>query len=173
MDKQQKRHQSLILLSREHQLALLLCLRLHRGLPEHDRDLDWLILKSRQVVEFFGQDLTLHFRAEEQFLFPAMRSMSGTEEILADVMSDHRKLEELVSALVSLNQETVNANEVLGVLARTILEFADELEAHIRKEERVLFPIYEKQVSGETAARIESDILSMIGDASQPRIADW
>jgi len=51
----------------------------------------------------------------------------------------------------------------------TLKEFADALEAHVRKEERELFPIYEQQASRETTARVERAILSLIGSASQPR----
>jgi hemerythrin-like domain-containing protein len=49
------------------------------------------------------------------------------------------------------------------------MEFADTLEAHIRKEERELFPIYEQQASPETIVRVERAIFSLIGSATQPR----
>jgi len=48
-----RRHDSLIPLSREHQYALMLCLRIHRGLIEHDRDANWLVVKAWQAVRFF------------------------------------------------------------------------------------------------------------------------
>jgi len=54
-------------------------------------------------------------------------------------------------------------------IASRIKEFADSLEAHIRKEERELFPIYEDQASPETIARVQRAIFSRIGSAAKPR----
>lgn len=54
-------------------------------------------------------------------------------------------------------------------LATTLKEFADTLEADIRKEERELFPIYEQQAPPETMFRVEQAILTVIGSAAQPR----
>jgi len=59
--------------------------------------------------------------------------------------------------------------QAVGSLAATLKEFADALEAHIRKEERKLFPIYEQQASPETSSRVEREIFGLIGAAAQPR----
>jgi hemerythrin-like domain-containing protein len=48
-------------------------------------------------------------------------------------------------------------------------EFADLLEAHIRKEERELFPLYEKQMSPAMAAEVGREVKNIIGNAMQPR----
>jgi hemerythrin-like domain-containing protein len=48
-------------------------------------------------------------------------------------------------------------------------EFADLLEAHIRKEERALFPLYERLVSAEVAAEVGRAVKDIIGDATQSR----
>jgi hemerythrin-like domain-containing protein len=155
-----RRDDSLIPLSREHQYALMLCLRIHRGLIEHDTDSKWLQMKADQAVCFFEGELAAHFQAEEEVLFPAMRELSGASRIINELLAEHGQMRWLIDQLRQIE---------LSSLASTLKEFADFLEAHIRKEERELFPIYEQQASPETIVRVERAIFSLIGSASQPR----
>jgi iron-sulfur cluster repair protein YtfE (RIC family) len=155
-----RRHDSLIPLSREHQYALMLCLRIHRGLIEHDLDTKWLQMKAGQTVSFFEGELAAHFQAEEEVLFPPMRDLSGASRIIDELLAEHEQMRLLIDQLRQIE---------LSSLASTLKEFADTLEAHIRKEERELFPIYEQQASPEVIFLVERDILSLIGSASQPR----
>lgn len=155
-----RRHDSLIPLSREHQYALMLCLRIRRGLIEHDTDADWLQMKAGNAVRFFEGELVTHFRAEEESLFPAMRDLSGASQIIDELLAEHEQMRRLIDQL--------RKTELIS-LALTLKEFADTLEAHIRKEERELFPIYEQHASAETIFRVERAIISLIGSASQPK----
>jgi iron-sulfur cluster repair protein YtfE (RIC family) len=155
-----RRHDSLIPLSREHQYALMLCLRIHRGLIEHDADANWLQIKASQAVRFFEGELAAHFQAEEEILFPAMSELSGAPRIVDELLAEHDQIRQLIGQLRQIEPSS---------LASTLKEFADTLEAHIRKEERELFPIYEQQASPETIFRVERAIFSLIGSASQPR----
>ena len=155
-----RRHDSLIPLSREHQYALMLCLRIHRGLIEHETDAKWLQMKSDHAVSFFEGELVTHFQAEEKFLFPAMRELSGAIPIIDELLDEHEKIRTLIDQLRQFEP---------GTLASMLKEFADTLEPHIRKEERELFPIYEQQASPQTISRVERAIFSLIGSASQPR----
>ncbi|HSB12779.1 MAG TPA: hemerythrin domain-containing protein [Blastocatellia bacterium] len=155
-----RRHDSVIPLSREHQYALLLCLRIHRGLVEHGADINWLQVKAGHAVRFFESELVTHFQAEEEFLFPAMLELSDAAGIVAELLAEHEEMRRLVDQLRKTE---------LTSLAHTLKEFADTLEAHIRKEERELFPIYEQQASPEVLLRVERAIFNLIGSASQPR----
>ena len=58
MKTSRRRHNSLIPLSREHQYALMLCLRIHRGLIEHNADSTWIETKTGHAVRFFDDGLT-------------------------------------------------------------------------------------------------------------------
>jgi len=60
----------------------------------------------------------------------------------------------------------------VGGLVVALGEFADLLESHIRKEERELFPLYEKEAGAELAAEVARAVKSGIGDAMQPRNAN-
>lgn len=155
-----RRADSLIPLSREHQYALLLCLRIHRGLIEHQADSNWQQMKAGHAVRFFDGDLVTHFHAEEQFLFPAMRELPGAARIIDELLAEHRKIELLIDRLRRVDVRSLSV---------TLEEFADTLEAHIRKEERELFPIYEQHAAPETMFRVEQAILNAIGSAAQPR----
>jgi hemerythrin-like domain-containing protein len=158
--KSSRRHESLIPLSREHQYGLMLCLRIHRGLPLHGDDETWVRAKAAQAARFFALDLAAHFRAEEESLFPAMRDFAEASELLNKLLSEHRELEALAGRLSAPEVEQVV--EALG-------ELADLLESHIRKEERELFPIYERLVSTGMAAEVGRSVRSIIGDAMQPK----
>ena len=127
-----RRHDSLIPLSREHHYALMLCLRINRGLTEREHDQDWLREKREQVSQFFADDLAAHFTAEEEVLFPAMREQEDAALLLDELSTEHRKLEALALRVQSSEGRS---------LAAALKEFAGLLEKHIRKEERQLFPI--------------------------------
>ena len=155
-----RRDDSLIPLSREHQYALLLCLRIHRGLIEHGADSAWLQTKANHAISFFDEELTVHFQAEEEVLFPAMRELSGAPPIIDQLLAEHSAIRLLINELRDIDAVSI---------ASRIKEFADSLEAHIRKEERELFPIYQDQASPETIARVQRAIFSRIGSAAKPR----
>lgn len=161
--KKTKRHESLIPLSREHHYALMLCLRINRGLPIHIADPEWLRSKARQTIQFFELDLQTHFRAEEQILFPAMRDIPQTAALISELCSEHREIETLMKRLQSGEAESI---------ATTLKEFARVLEAHVRKEERLLFPAYEAEISKPAAERVGREMLALIGSALQPRNPD-
>ena len=161
--KSSRRHESLIPLSREHHYGLMLCLRIHRGLPLRKHDETWARVKAAQAARFFATDLTAHFKAEEEALFPAMRDFSGASGLLSELLTEHRKLEALAERL--RGTEAAKLVDALG-------EFADLLEAHIRKEERELFPLYERQMNPEGAAEVGREVKYIIGNAMQPRNPD-
>ena len=94
-----RRHDSLIPLSREHQYALMLCLRIHRGMIEHDEDANWLQMKAGVAVRFFEGELIAHFQAEEEVLFPAMRELSGATAIIDELLAEHETMRRLIDQL--------------------------------------------------------------------------
>lgn len=159
-----RRHESLIPLSREHHYALMLCLRINRGLKARVDDTDWLRAKALQATLFFESDLVAHFKAEEEILFPAMRSVSSATGLIAELLAEHRRIEGLVGELRQMGSITI---------AASLREFAKLLEAHIRKEERQLFPICEKEFSRSIATHLGEQvgrgILAVIGTAFEPK----
>jgi hemerythrin-like domain-containing protein len=129
-------------------------------LPQHRDDETWVCAKAAQAARFFANDLTSHFKAEEEVLFPAMRDLDGASELIGPLESEHRELEGIAERLAGSSVQDVVA--ALG-------EFADLLEKHIRKEERELFPLYEEQIGEELATKVAQAVREFIGEAMRPR----
>jgi iron-sulfur cluster repair protein YtfE (RIC family) len=138
----------------------MLCLQIRRGLELHAGDEEWAREKAAQVVQFSATELAPHFKVEEEVLFPAMSRLDDIGELLKELVSQHRTLERLVEQLGSSG-----ATRKAGALG----EFAHLLEAHIRKEERELFPLYEEHAGPELQAAVERGVKNAIGEALQPR----
>ena len=113
-----KRNEFLKPISREHHHGLLLCWKIRTGLkknvaPERIKKyVDW----------FFEHHLLPHFEIEELYIFPIL---SNEHELVKKALSEHRRLARLCNS----------KNELLKNL--NLIE--EELESHIRFEERVLF----------------------------------
>ncbi|MBI4446329.1 MAG: hemerythrin domain-containing protein [Acidobacteria bacterium] len=128
-----KRHSSLIPLSRDHHLGLVLAQRLELGkskaprakwpaAPEAQRDL---------TVLFYERELTPHFQAEELFVFPRAEQFdAGKDNTVASLRADHLRLAQLIETMRKAGGE---------ILKKTLLEFAVLLREHIRREEEILF----------------------------------
>lgn len=119
------RDPSLIPLSRQHQHALALCVRIRRALQAGDTGLnEW----SAEVRDAFAQEIGAHFAAEEALVFPEARRLAGLAPLVEDLLSDH-------AALRDYSQRA----EAGTLDATGLADFARRLDDHIRKEERQLF----------------------------------
>jgi hemerythrin-like domain-containing protein len=119
------RDKSLIPLSRQHQHALALCVRIDRAQPIPAADLPaW----QAEIEQLFAQEIKIHFSAEEQVLFPSARCFPELVRLVEDLIADHAALREFFSSAES------------GAMAvESLPAFAEQLSSHIRKEERQLF----------------------------------
>lgn len=113
-----KRNEFLKSLSREHHHGLLLCWKIRTGLkkkiqPERIKEYtDW----------FLETHLKPHFEIEEKYIF----SILGNEhELIKKALAEHRRLIRLFEATLELSKNL------------SLIE--EELESHIRFEERILF----------------------------------
>lgn len=132
------RDKSLIPLSRQHQHALALCVRIDRALPIAESDLPaW----QSEITKHFRTEIRTHFVAEEQFVFPAARSFSEMSVVVEELLSDHTWLRERFAR--AEEQELSGAE---------ITEFARALSKHIRKEEQLLFEPLQQLMTAEQLA---------------------
>lgn len=130
------RHPSLIPLSHDHHHGLALALRCRKQALGQLKPMGAAGLRERatEFIEFYRSNLAAHFRAEEEALFPAMRAaLPDIGSFLDELARDHRALCQAVAQL-----------EAGAGLAKLIFDLGDLLERHIRKEERELFPLFEK-----------------------------
>ncbi|HEX9110815.1 MAG TPA: hemerythrin domain-containing protein [Terriglobales bacterium] len=143
------RDPSLIPLSRQHQHALALCVRIDRALQKDVVDLDAWQLEVEQQYE---QEIGFHFAAEENVLFPAARRFPELVSVVEELSEEHVRLRE---RFARAKERTLDRAE-LGA-------FTKLLSGHIRKEERQLFEAMQKLV--------EADELRRMGAALEKELA--
>lgn len=114
-------------LSREHHTALTLAKACERAAQSADDDLVAQI--CQRAILSFRNELEPHFRFEEVSLLPQLHGTAS--QPLADrTLADHQQLRGLLDAL--------QANDV-----EALQRFGTCLSAHVRFEERELFPALE------------------------------
>lgn len=132
------RHPSLIPLSHDHHHGLALALRCRKQALGQIKPMGAAGLRERaaEVLAFYDSNLIAHFRAEEEVLFPKLRSMAPqSAPVIADLLRDHEQIRQAMSQL-----------KAGAGLAKIIFDLGDLLERHIRREERELFPLFEQHV---------------------------
>src|SRR5262249_17380949 len=108
--------------------------------------------RARELRDFFAASLTRHFRAEEEALFPVMREVVPESDAL---------IEELTKDHEGIRSATAQLEKATG-LGKLIFDVGDLLERHIRREERELFPLFEKHVPAEEAAVVGTKIKNIL-----------
>lgn len=139
-----KRHIALKTLSWEHHHGLVHARRLVRSATVKE--------DAAQAVEAFlrfaQEDLRYHFRVEEEFLLPLYaQHPDADEKLIAKVLTEHIQLR---AAWLALERAKRMGNGVEAMLE----PLGKLLEAHIRLEERRLFPAIEATLSLEELMRI-------------------
>jgi hemerythrin-like domain-containing protein len=143
------RDASLIPLSRQHQHALALCVRIERALKKNVTDLDaWQL----EVEQQYGQEIGFHFAAEEKVLFPVARRFPELVSLVEELSAEHGRLRD---CFARAHDRAMDGGE-LGA-------FAKLLSGHVRKEERQLFETMQKLV--------EADEMRRIGTALEQELA--
>lgn len=143
-----KRHPSLYTLSHDHHQGLILAQQLKKGAPQYKGMPSTLEDKKEYTLSFYKTELVKHFQDEENILFPAVENKNvEVDKLIAEIISEHRKIEALVSEL----EKTNNLEAVLDELGKL-------LEKHIRKEERELFVEIEKVLPDEELITISEKI---------------
>ena len=123
-----KRHPKLQNLSREHHTALQLALRAKRAAASGDRA--EMAGAANACIAAFPLELEPHFVVEEETLLPLLAA-AGEHALVANVHRDHTELRQLFAQLGESNAETLS-------------RFAAVLTAHVRFEEREVFPALER-----------------------------
>ena len=132
-----KRHPGLQRLSREHHVALVLAKRARRlgsGTAAAARFI-------AEVAQAYSTELEPHFLAEESGLLAAL-AVAGQAALAERTLAEHRTLRALVRRLAAGDGACLH-------------RFGELLEAHVRFEERELFPRAESILPPEALAGIE------------------
>lgn len=153
------RHPSLAPLSHDHHHGLALALRCRKQALGQLKPMGAAGLRERakEYVEFFHAHLVAHFRAEEEILFPHMRTaVPGSAALVDELLGQHEQLRQAVPKL-----------EAGSGLAKLIFDVGDLLDRHIRKEERELFPLFEAHVDSPQAETIGVEMKKILDEAGK------
>ena len=153
------RDKNLIPLSRQHQHALALCVRIDRATAAGSAELaDW----QAEIQQLVEQEIEIHFAAEERHVFPAAECFEELRSIVEELKAQHQTLRE----------------DFRRAAARTLTDddlkrLATALSAHIRKEERELFEGMQRKMTAADleamGVALEKDLAAAASACSIPR----
>lgn len=133
-EKPLKRNDALRSVSRDHHHALLLCLKIKKGLSKGisaDR--------IKKYSDWFYQNHILkHFELEEKYMFPVL---GNENKLIRQALQDHQLLSKLFTDELHIED--------------SLKQIQTELEKHIRFEERILFGEIQKAATREQSKQIK------------------
>lgn len=129
-----KRHIALQPLSRQHHFGLLFGWKIRKGFNKN--------IEPERMMKFatwfYKMEIKPHFSDEEKYLFPILEPGN---ELIERALKEHRRIKRLF--LDTENPE------------RSLHRLEEELDAHIRFEERILFNEIQKVATPEQLQKIE------------------
>ena len=147
------RNKALIPLSHQHQRALALCVRIDRAQPIRATDVEsW----QAEIEQLFEQEIGIHLAAEEQVLFPAASLFPDLIPLVDELIADHASL-----------RESFGKAKGRAMSTESLPIFAQQLSAHIRKEERQLFERMQQLLSAKDLAEIGTGLEDALKGAAQ------
>jgi len=147
------RDPSLIPLSRQHQHALALCVRLDRAMQAGRVDLESWQAEMRQQFE---SEIGMHFAAEEKELFPSTAQFPELQPLVNELLAEHALLRDYFARAAARSLDR-----------QSLATFGEKLTNHIRKEERQLFEGMQKVMSPQELATSGRALDEALKDASQ------
>jgi hemerythrin-like domain-containing protein len=147
-----KRHPSLRAFSDDHYQGLVNARQLRKAASgECANSAD----TARNFLEFWQNDTSRHFRKEEEVLLPVLARYGGDfgERPILQMLTQHALIRGLAMQLSDeLEQDKIREE--------TLRNLGEHLEAHIRLEEREVFPLIEETLPEhalqEVASRLEA-----------------
>ena len=98
-------------------------------------------MEAAAFSRFFAEESVRHFREEEERLFPEVAHLEEAQPLVVRALLEHQRLHAL-------------ARQVASGEPAPMRELAELLEAHVRFEERELFPLIERLL-GDRLATVE------------------
>lgn len=143
-----KRHPDLREFSDDHHQGLVNALRLKRTAAGEGVT---PVEAARAFLKFWREDTSPHFRKEEEVLLPVVARHGGhlRDECVVMMLTQHARIRGLVMQL----GDEVERDDVQN---ETLRSLGEQLEAHIRLEERALFPALEESLPEEAMNEISS-----------------
>jgi iron-sulfur cluster repair protein YtfE (RIC family) len=138
-----KRDPSLSSLSRDHHQALVIAQKLQRATSDNTAE------PRAALLAFWDAEGRRHFRLEEEVLLPAFAAHGDPyHPLVARVLCDHVAIRHRVRLL----------GRSPTCVAAGLRELGRQLAAHVRLEERELFPLIETAMSASQLAALARDL---------------
>jgi len=140
-----KRLEALAPLSREHHTSLILAQLLKKDAPAYKGLPETIEGKAVYARQQFEKEIKGHFEKEEMMLDKAKDCNETIGRLAEEIKKEHRELAALFHSL----DNNINQADQLDELGR-------KLEDHIRKEERILFPLLQQHCSADLLQQIHA-----------------
>lgn len=137
-----KRSAHLQTLSHDHHQGLAASVRLRQLLDRHA-----VGEAATFVTALWMDELVPHFTSEETHLLPALHTLRA-DALAARLCREHRRLHRLAGADHSSGAAS----------AETLRTFGEQLRAHIRFEERIVFPYLEQHLPDDVLLHISEQL---------------
>jgi hemerythrin-like domain-containing protein len=147
------RDKNLVLLSRQHQRALALCVRMDRAFQTGNLDIE---IWQAELEQQFASEVDFHFSAEEKRIFPAAARFPELQALVKELLAEHAVLREFFARAVARTLD-----------AASLENYAEVLVAHIRKEERQLFEGMQSLMSPQELAEVGAALEAAAKDCSK------
>lgn len=128
------------LFSDDHTHALEMLEKLHGDIEKLKRDEDLISVKEglSEFVDFLEHALKVHFRQEEEALFPVMiKADIRAKEPIEAMLEEHKIIE---TAHRSLKEELLGDKPSPEVIIENGEKIVEVLTGHINREDHALFP---------------------------------
>lgn len=123
-----RRSEALAILSRDHHQALVVAQTLKRA------DADNAAAARTRFLDFWEREGRRHFQLEEELLLPAYAAYGDAHDpLVLHVLADH----------VAIRAEVIHLAARPDVSTDSLHRFGERFAAHVRLEERELFPMIE------------------------------
>lgn len=126
-----KRNENLYPLSWEHHSGLVYARKIKRKTESKDKLSD---IKNFVLAEW-NQSLNRHFKQEEEVIGEIFRKYVSQSDELSQMESDHNEMRLMISQIIE---------DKLSYDGYVL--FSEKLTTHIRFEENILFPLFEKHI---------------------------
>ena len=146
-----KRHSSLVHLSREHHGALILSRLLQKDAPAYKELPTDDEGKAAYALKFYREELVKHFEDEERALKLVVGINDQLDYLITIIFTEHQELHLLFNSIASHPE-----------LKEHLHSIGKMLEAHVRKEERELFPLIQETCSEELMTAIDHSLTSSL-----------
>jgi len=137
-----KRDPALVDLSHDHHQALYTAMLMQRATATD------LAEVRDDTLEFWAAQGSKHFRIEEEVLLPAFAAAGDPrEEAVVTVLVEHVWIRERMGRMAAGELDLADVHEL-----------GERLAAHVRHEERVLFPLIERTLDADALVSLGSRI---------------